>query len=489
MSDLLTRISRDFIGLDTHYRNCQGVSTRRIYLDSAATCLALGAAEKGRAAFLRHYANVHSSAHHGAQLATKAYDWAHQKVLEFVGADPEEYTCVFVGSGATAASNLFARLMAQVRSGRGLVLASLMEHHANDLPHRQHVGEVRHIPMLGAGAHSKGLDLSALSQLLEQTGSTVNYVALTAASNVTGQINPIHRAAELAHAHGALILVDAAQALAHLPLCMNGAEREQDSIDAMIFSGHKAYVPGAPGVLVIRRSLLQSVAPQEVGGGMVKRVYKTSFILSDALPDRAEAGTPNIVGAVTLGMALETLAQIGLSAIVEHEQELLMHLMGGLKNIPGLRVYGDANPQLRVATVAFNIAGLSHGLVAAILNDEFNIAVRNECFCAHPYVRELLLPELWENDSADEAEIEDQLGMVRISLGLYNAIDDVYAVLTALNEIALHGAARAADYQHVGQGNYRHRSYRLPKAAGFDPATTIQGLLHPPKLATPAFSN
>lgn len=265
-------IAKDFSGLDTHYRLASGSAGRRYYLDSAASALSMNCARHVAEQLLPHYANTHSQAHFSARIAHHAWDWAHRQVLDFVGlSPPERHTVCFAGSGSTAILNRLARTLARQRPERDTVLVSLMEHHANDLPHRHHAGRVIHIPLTGTAPALGAVDLAALRRLLEQYRGRVNYVAVAAASNVTGIVNPVHDIAELAHAHGAWVVVDAAQSLAHTALRISDTGSPDRELDAVAFSGHKLYAPGSPGGLVVRRALLENQPPDELGGGWLMR--------------------------------------------------------------------------------------------------------------------------------------------------------------------------------------------------------------------------
>jgi len=140
-------IQNDFLGVDTTYKTIGGKSTRRLYFDSTASTLMMGSAFRAGRKFLEHYSNTHSEMHFSAKIATETYNWVHDKILNFVGADPEEYTCFFTGSGVTAGMNRIARTFKHQRSEKDIVLVSIMEHHSNDLPHRKHGGKVIHIPV------------------------------------------------------------------------------------------------------------------------------------------------------------------------------------------------------------------------------------------------------------------------------------------------------------------------------------------------------
>ncbi len=477
MSGHYQRLASDFIGLDTRYPRVDGGEGRRIYLDSAASTLMLRPARRLADAFLAHYANTHSDLHHGARISTDCYQWAHEQVLRFLRADPAEYCCVFGGSGATAMINRAAGALARLRPERDTVLVSVMEHHSNDLPHRAHAGRILHLPLSGEPPATGALDLEVLAARIAEHGERINYVALTGASNVTGILNPVAKVVRLARTHDIWVLVDCAQQLVHCPPDLSG----EHAPDLIFFSGHKAYAPGSPGGLVGRRAILDRIEHLELGGGMVEEVFLEEYIPAAALPERLEAGTPNILGAVTLGGALACLSELGAGTIREHEQELTRLLVDGLCGIEGVRVYGDTDlvRTPRTGIASFNLAGLDHGLVAAALNDYHGIALRNECFCAHPYVKEMLRPELWALEidpeaPAAEAIIRRKRGMVRASLGLYNTAADVEALLAGVRDLLARREELSRLYEPLPDGNYRHREFQPPPRSLFDPDALLR---------------
>ncbi|MFB0515349.1 MAG: aminotransferase class V-fold PLP-dependent enzyme [Candidatus Neomarinimicrobiota bacterium] len=467
---LLRRIARDFIGLDTAYPIATGETTRRVYLDSNATTLMMGAAHRAMAAFLGHYANTHSLLHNSARMATRAYAWAHERILRFVKADPQQYTCFFTGSGATAGINRLARVFRDIRPDRDTVLISIMEHHSNDLPHRKHLGRVIHLPVAARPDGMGCVDTSALEKMLKTERERVNYVAITGVSNVTGIINPIHKIARLAHEHGALVLVDGAQMVAHIPVQVSSHDDPLENLDALVFSGHKTYVPGSPGVVVARKEHLARIEPEEVGGGMVDRVFVERYTVSPNFPDREEAGTPNIVGAIGLATTIEVLDRIGMDFLLEEESRLIDYSLEGLKSIPGVLVYGSTDTKTcpRAASISFNVEGVHHSMVTAILNDYHNIAVRNECFCAHPYVIEMIPDQAAEyvamSDEELAASYKPKPGMVRASFGLYTTAEDVDALVAALKDIVKNQDTYMPRYR-LGPSDheYRHTTF------AFDP--------------------
>ncbi len=474
---LLEKLRRDAIGLNTSYKLANGQRTRRIYLDSTASTLRLKIVQDVLDRYQPYYSNTHSVLHFGARLSTKEYLWAHQMVLDFVHADPDIYTCFFAGSGTTACMNRVARTLCEKRPGRNVVLTSIMEHHSNDLPHRKHFREVVHVPAAMA-AHSLGcIDLERMEQALKEHQDQVNYVAITGVSNVTGIINPIHEVAELAHRHGALMVVDAAQMAAHVPIYMSGKNAAQ-ALDVLVFSGHKIYAPGSPGVVITRKDLFAGVEPQEVGGGMVDTVWVNRYTISQKFPDREEAGTPNICGAIGLAAALYALHKTGMEAVAEEEARLIEYALHRLGEVPDLIIYGETDSALcqRTGAISFNLKNFDHALTAAVLNDYFNLSVRNECFCAHPYVREMVTLSLSaEAETLSDEELanlaELHRGMVRASFGIYNTEKDVEALAAALHDLSARREFYKQFYDRLPNGEYEHKTFKFDHVKTF----SVQG--------------
>ena len=467
--ELLKKVQSNFIGLDTVYTLADGRKTKRIYLDSTASTLMMGAAHDILESFLDHYSNSHSTLHFSAKISTQVYGWAHERILSFLKADPETYTCFFTGSGATAGLNRIARVFRDFRPEKDVAFVSLMEHHSNDLPHRKHAGEVIHIPLDSHTGNQPGcMNLEALENKLQEYQDRINYVAVTGVSNVTGIINPVNDIAKLSHKYGALILIDGAQMAAHLPIQLSGHDDPDCNIDAFVFSGHKTYVPGSPGVVVCRKDILKAIEPEEVGGGMVDDVFVDRYIVKDYFPDREEAGTPNIPGAIALATALEVLERIGMDYILEEETILIEDALERMKHIPDIVIYGETDSNIcpRAGSISFNIKGMHHGLTAAILNDYFNIAVRNECFCAHPYVKEMILDDmLVASESMTDEELENDYkliaGMVRASFGIYNTSNDVDALIDALQEVVSRKDELTQNYHVDASPDYVHNTFEM----------------------------
>jgi len=462
---MLNKLRAAAVGLATEYRLATGQTTRRIYLDSTATTLQLGVVADVARAYLPHYANTHSDAHFAAKLSTAEFAWAHAQVARFVGADDATHGVFFVGSGATAGLNRAAATLAQSRPMRDVVVTTVMEHHSNDLPHRKHFNTVVHTPLAATG----GVDLARIEQALAQHRGRVSYVAVTGVSNVTGIINPIHDIAELAHRHDALIVVDAAQMAAHVPINMCGDENPARDIDIVCLSGHKLYAPASPGAVVARRALFTGIEPAELGGGTVDDVFLDRYMVTCDFAAREEAGTPNIPGAIALAASLCALQRVGMRFIAGEEARLINRALAGLTAIDDIVVYGDTDTAKckRAGAVSFNIRGMHHALTAAVLNDYFNIAVRNACFCAHPYVREMIADDLGEfmddlTNEEMEALAELHRGMVRASFGLYNTAADVDALLDALRRICADKEFYQAQYRESDAGGeYIHNTFEF----------------------------
>lgn len=450
-----------FIGLETAYPTAAGERLRRLHLDGAASPLAAKIALTTIEKILPHYSNTHSYVHSSAQISTKALAWAHEKILKYVGADHKKYAAVFSGSGTTAAINRLARGLSAARPERKMVLVSSMEHHANDLPHRQFGNEVIYIPLLGEGATAGALDMFFLDEFCKEHSNSVNYIAVSSVSNVTGVRNNVEEICRIAHKHDILVLVDGAQSVAH-----GATELDQIDADFLVFSGHKVYAPMAPGVMVAKRSILQQLAGQDLGGGSVSSVSFYDYQFVDNESEKEESGTPNIVGAIALAAVLDQLMTYGLRKIEDHDQSVARYALTKLAELEQITVYADLEC-LRTGALAFNHKALDHGLLAAILNDYFAIAVRNECFCAHPYVSSLLKDELWQLDLSDiqeadqESFINRKRGMVRVSFSLYNTVDDIDRLIAAIATIENNIDHFSRHYVAQPDGSYAHKSFKL----------------------------
>jgi selenocysteine lyase/cysteine desulfurase len=350
---------------------------------------------------------------------------------------------VLGSAGAAAIDELLAR---------PVVITTEMEHHSNLLPwveavghHNVHVARVD--PATGA------LDLDDVRRLLSEHAGRVRLLAVTAVSNVTGILNPVHELARLAHAAGAEIVVDGAQWVPHARVTMHPGD-PQARIDYLVLSGHKLYAPGSRGALIgSLQTLSGRTCVTDVGGGMVEYVSIEDFKIKDEVTAREEAGTPNILGSIAMGLVARALMAIGMERIEAEEQRLCRALVERLHGIDGVEVYGatDLDAVPRAGVVTFNVEGLHHAVVASYLNDFHNIAVRNECFCAHPYVVRLLrIDPATRARTREEMQAHDRRhlpGGVRASLGVYSTAEDVEALGRALETLVAKRDTIAARYR------------------------------------------
>lgn len=390
--------------------------------------------------FLKHYyANIHRGNHYLSQKASELFDCVSDVVLDFTGAERSRNGVIFTAN-TTTALDIASYLMGPTD---GATLVSSMEHHSNDLPHRRR-GAVHRIEICEDGT----LDYTDLEQKLR--GNRIKLVAVTGASNVTGYMPDIHLVARLAHAHGARILVDAAQLIAHHRVDM--LPNDDDShIDFLAAAGHKAYAPFGAAFLIAPNECIAGSAPYIPGGGTVKFVTDTDLVWADGV-DRHTGGTPNIAGVIALGEGLKWLEEIGLDWIREHELELLELVEARLRAIEGVEFLGAIPARRKLGVLPFNIRGLHHDSVSTILNNAFGIATRNGCFCAHPYLTRLLHCTNAEEVRRKVLGEEDVVlpGAVRATIGIYNNEEDLEKLVRAVSDLASGiGVDRAAEAQKV----------------------------------------
>lgn len=453
-----------FVGLEVKTPTLSGDLRRYINFDNAASTPPLKAVQQAVNDFLAFYSSVHRGTGFKSQLSTHVYEEARETVLRFVGAHPRTHTCIY-GKNTTEALNKLARRF-PFTSERNVVLTSGMEHHSNDLPWRQ-AAETVYVQLTPDGR----LDEDDFDRKLAKYGSQLALVAISGASNVTGFMNPIHRLAEKAHAAGAQIAVDCAQLAPHRRIDMRPLD-DPAHLDYVAISAHKMYAPYGTGALIGRRDTFERGDPDMVGGGTVSIVTLEDVVWAGP-PDRDEAGSPNTVGAVALAAAIVQLEAIGMEQVAAHEATLTRYALERLAGVPGLRLYGERDPEGvagRLGVIPFNMEGLSHFLVAAILGYEFGIGVRNGCFCAHPYILHLLHLTAEEASLVREnilAENKREMpGLIRISFGLYNTLEEVDVVVEALHCIA-RGEYQGKYIQDAASGEFHPVGWRPDFSAYF----------------------
>lgn len=353
-----------------------------VYLDNAATT------QKPQAVLdtLTHYyhhdnANVHRGVHTLAERATANYEDAREKVRQFINA--KETAEVLFTRGTTTSLNWVAQSFgdAFINEGDEIVI-SYMEHHANIIPWQQ-LAMRKKAKLIYIDITPEGhLDLEDAKAKIN---SKTKIVSIAHVSNVLGGINPIEELISLAHLVGAIMVVDGAQAVPHMPVDVQALD-----CDFYAFSGHKMCGPTGIGVLYGKRKWLEQMEPVEFGGEMIDFVnlYDSTW---KELPWKFEAGTPNIAGAIGLGAAIDYLSDIGMEKIHQYEQELVNYVLPKLTAIEGVTVYGPQNPAEHTGVVAFNLAGIHPHDVATALDME-GVAVRAGHHCAQPLLQYLQVP-------------------------------------------------------------------------------------------------
>lgn len=377
-----------------------------VYLDSAATTQRPQVVIDAVSRFYEaHNANVHRGVHQLSQEATECFEGAREKVRAFMGAATTD-EIVFT-RGTTEAINLVAQSYARPRLGVGdEILVSEMEHHSNIVPWQmvceQTGAKLKVIPIDDRGQ----LDMAAFAAMV---GEKTALVAVNHISNALGTINPVAEIIAKAHDHGAVVVVDGAQAMAHIPVDVQAL-----GADFYAMSGHKMYAPTGIGVLYGRRDLLQAMPPYQGGGDMIKYVTFEKTLYND-LPYKFEAGTPNIGGAVGLGAACDYLSDLGFGFITEHEQDLLAYGTQKLMGIDGLRMIGSA--EHKAAVFSFELGDIHPHDVGTILDHE-GVAVRTGHHCAQPVMQHFNVP-----------------ATIRASLGIYNNRADIDALVAGLEKV------------------------------------------------------
>ncbi|MGA7478682.1 MAG: cysteine desulfurase [Azonexus sp.] len=373
-----------------------------VYLDNAATTQKPRAVIDCMANYYAEYnANIHRGVHILSQQATDAYEGAREKVRRFINAARREEV-IFV-RGTTEAINLVASSYGQRLWPGNEILITEMEHHSNIVPWQllcERSGAVLRVtPISDAGE-------LRLDEFERQLGPATRLVAVTQLSNALGSINPLRRLIELAHGVGAVVLVDGAQAVAHLPVDVQALD-----CDFYAFSGHKLYGPTGIGVLYGKAALLDAMPPWQGGGDMIREVSFAKTTYND-LPFKFEAGTPHIAGGIGLGAAIDYVSKLGQPAIAAHEHDLLSYASEQAGAIPGLRLIGTAREKASI--LSFTVAGIHPHDVGTILDDA-GVAVRAGHHCTMPVMTHFGVP-----------------ATVRASFSFYNTIEEVDVLIHAI---------------------------------------------------------
>ena len=392
----------DFPILNTNVYN-----HKLVYLDNAATT------QKPRQVidtltnyYLTLNSNIHRGAHYLASQATERYEEVRRKVQSFINA--RSHTEIVFTRGTTESINLVASSFGrQFLKARDEIIVSGMEHHSNIVPWQlacEQVGaRLKVVPFSDEGV----LDLNVYQSLFT---ARTRLVACTHVSNTLGTVNPVKQIVDIAHQHGIPVLIDGAQAVAHMPV-----DVQQIGCDFYCFSGHKMYAPMGVGVMYGRQEILSQLPPYQGGGEMIKDVTfeRTTY---NELPFRFEAGTPSVGDVLGLGSAIDFMLSQGINNIAAHESDILRYATQQLSAIPGLRIFGTA-PQ-KAGVVSF-LLGNAHPYDVGTLLDKLGIAVRTGHHCTQPIMDRYGIP-----------------GTVRASFACYTSRQDIDALVSALNRIA-----------------------------------------------------
>ena len=377
-----------------------------IYLDNTATSQTPRAVVDSVVdMYYNHKANVHRGVHSLSQEATDAMEASRERVRRFINASSVEE--VIFTRGATEAINLAAASYGSLLSEGDEIILTVMEHHSNIVPWQLIAArkglKIKVVPIDSVGR----LDLEAYRTLFN---SRTRVVAVAHISNVLGTVNPVAEIIAEAHRHGAVVLVDGAQAVAHTQVDVQALDA-----DFYVFSSHKMYGPTGIGILYGKKALLEKMPPYQGGGEMIGHVSFSGTTWAD-LPFKFEAGTPDYVDAAAFSTAIDYMTGIGVEAIARHEDELLRYTTERMMEIPGMRIFGTAPG--KCAIISFLI-GRAHHYDTGMLLDKLGIAVRTGHHCAQPLMEALGIE-----------------GTVRASFAAYNTFEEADAFIAALRRIA-----------------------------------------------------
>jgi selenocysteine lyase/cysteine desulfurase len=428
-----------------------------------------------------YYANTHTAISSTGRVMTELREEARQVIARAVHAASDDVV-LFVGAGATAALNKLVgliglriseplereyRLSASIpRARRPVVLVGPYEHHSNELPWIESVADVVEVGLTAEGR----IDLDDLDRKLDAFAERpLKIGAFSAASNVTGVLSDVPAIARRLHAAGALAVLDYAAAAPYVPIDMHPAD-PAERIDAVALSPHKFVGgPQASGVLIANAALFRSRVPERPGGGTVDYVAgpeRSAVDYTARLDEREEGGTPAIVGDIRAGIAFLVKDMIGAPRVLEHETTLAASALRRLAAHPRIRLLGPLDVP-RLAILSFNIDGIHHDLVSALLDHLFGIQNRAGCACAGPYGHRLLGIDAAKSDRYRKQIARGNLGVkpgwVRLTLPYYASEEDVEFILSAVEFVADHGDAFIPAYRlGFGDGVWRHIEKPVP---------------------------
>lgn len=422
----LNCISKCIEGANIPVPTSSGRMVKRVYFNNSGTALVLKSVVDKVNKNIPYLTYVAAEGAEGplGKRNSEAYEHVRDVILEYVGADPQLDTVIYV-QNSTEGINMLADMFLQEDPDQ-IVITTEMEHMANYLPFQSRFK----IAVVGI-TETGDLDIEDLVDKLNAYKGKVKLVTVTGASNVTGIGPPIYEIAEIVHSYGAKILVDAVQLVQHHPFTMK-PHADKGHIDFTVFSAHKCYAPFDGGALIGPYDFFEKFQPF-IEGSDNSSFVSTERVIYAKPPTRYEAGYPDIYGVMAMGAALECLQELGRKNIADYEKQLYFHLKEGLASIPKVIMYGQESKNILIPYISFNLEGINYSDVGKYLVYEHGIEVAAGIPGANIYIEKLL------GVTAEEAYaryiLGNPIGIVRASLGMYNTFDEIDRLIEALRAL------------------------------------------------------
>lgn len=408
--DSIDDLRKLFVGLDKKVNINGKGRIVPINFDNAATTPPFKRVVKRVLETTEYYGSIARGDGQKSQYCSDLYEECRRYILKYFNAPEEIYTAIFVGN-TTDGLNKLSNIL--INNKEDIVITTRMEHHSNDLPWRNKC-DLKYVEVNEDGR----ININEIEELIERYKEKVKYITITGASNVTGYINDIRKISGLIHKYGGKIIVDGAQLVPHKKIYMYKKD-SLENIDFLVFSGHKIYAPFGSGAIIGLRKDFNNNLPDTKGGGTVEYVIDNNQLWLNT-PEKNEAGTPNLFGAVAIMEAMKEIENIGFERIEKNEKELLQYLINGLKELNRVKLYADNDCiEDRLGILVFTIDGMKYYEVGEKLSEIKAIGVRQGGFCSHPYTRRVLgIPNNQLQEYINKNGIP---GLVRVSLGIYNS--------------------------------------------------------------------
>ena len=408
--DSIDDLRKLFVGLDKKVNINGKGRIVPINFDNAATTPPFKRVVKRVLETTEYYGSIARGDGQKSQYCSDLYEECRRYILKYFNAPEEIYTAIFVGN-TTDGLNKLSNIL--INNKEDIVITTRMEHHSNDLPWRNKC-DLKYVEVNEDGR----ININEIEELIERYKEKVKYITITGASNVTGYINDIRKISGLIHKYGGKIIVDGAQLVPHKKIYMYKKD-SLENIDFLVFSGHKIYAPFGSGAIIGLREDFNNNLPDTKGGGTVEYVIDNNQLWLNT-PEKNEAGTPNLFGAVPIMEAMKEIEKIGFERIEKNEKELLQYLINGLKELNRVKLYADNDCiDDRLGILVFTIDGMKYYEVGEKLSEIKAIGVRQGGFCSHPYTRRVLgIPNNQLQEYINKNGIP---GLVRVSLGIYNS--------------------------------------------------------------------